>query len=187
MKIKSSIGFNTAIIANGINTDFAPSVGLGAAPTTVMMLFSGTVPTAAQLLAAADTITGQIKYDTLVANSTGRQLLAYCCYKESLIPEVRGPDHIVFPLTKAEAQGLVVNEGTPTWFVFGAVKSTATGILNKAAATPETVSGVKLGFTVMGTVGNESSNADMKIVGGAITSGAPYKFLDLDVTLNSPV
>lgn len=186
MKIKSSIGFNTAIIANGIKTDFAPVAGSGN-PTVVMMVFSGTVPTASQLLAAANSVTGQIDYAALTANSPDRQLLVYCCYKEDLTPTVRGPDHIVFPLTTAAAQGLVVNAGTPTWFLFGNVKSTnVSTITNTASGSPETVTGTKLGFTVLGTVGNESSTADMKIVGGTITTGAPYKFLDLDVTINSP-
>lgn len=182
MKIKSNVGFNLAIHGEGMYASFAAN-----APKTIMCMFSGTVPTQAQLLAAADAVTGQIDYSKLVTSVPDHALLAYCFYNELLVPQYKAPDRIAYPLTKAVAQGFAVAAGVPTWFLFAAVEAGYTDLANNATGTPEGKTGVKLGMTVLGSVGDENSSADVKIRGGAIVTGTPYKVLDIDVTVTSPV
>jgi len=181
MKVKSNIGFNLAIHGDGMYASFAAN-----APKSIMCMFSGTPPTAAQLLASADAITGQIDYTKLVNSVPDHVLLAYCFYNELLVPQYKAPDRIAYPLTKAVAQGFAIAAGAPTWFLFASVEGGDIGLANNATGTPEGKTGVKLGLTVLGSVGDENSSADVKIRGGAIVMGTPYKVLDIDVTVTSP-
>ena len=88
----------------------------------------------------------------------------------------------------ATAQGFAVAEGTPTWFLFAQVTDVGSGgLANTVAGVPEGKTGIKLGLAAIGTVGNEASTADMRLVGGNIVNGVPYKFMDVDFTINSPV
>lgn len=180
MQIKSGIGFNVALHASALVDDMTGSAG------KVMCVFSGTVPTAEQFLNSVDKITGKVDYTALVAFSPDRVLLAYCYYNETLAPVFKGPDHITYPLTKASAQGFALLEGTPTWFLFGQVTD-GTGLSNTPTGITEGKTGIKFGLACLGTVGSESSSADMRLVGGNIVTGVPYKFMDIDVTINSPV
>lgn len=180
MKIKSDIGFNVALHASAMVGDMAGSSG------KIMCVFSGTVPTAEQFLNSVDKVTGKVDYTAITAASPDRVLLAYCYYNETLTPTFKGPDHIAYPLTKATAQGFALIEGTPTWFLFGQITD-GTGLANTVGGVPEGKTGIKLGLACLGTVGNESSTADMRLVGGNIVTGVPYKFMDVEVTINSPV
>lgn len=181
MKIKSNVGFNLAIHGDGMYSPFSLN-----SAKTMMCMFSGTQPTQAQLLGAADAITGQIDYSKLMTAVPDHVLLAYCYYSEALVPQYKAPDRIAYPLTKAYAQGFAVEAGTPTWFLFGAVEAGENYLSNTPAGVPEGKTGVKLGMTIIGSVGDENSTADVKIRGGAVVLGTPYKILDIDVTVSSP-
>lgn len=178
MKIKSGVGANLAI--HGVTLRGAMNTPSG---RKLMAVYSGHVPTLEEFKSAI-TSTGVLDFKLLRDTSPDRSLVAYTVYMEALPPVILGPDHFSIPLARAAAQAIVQNPGTPTWFVFGNVDS---GALDTNANNPEASADLKLGMVFIGTVGDENSDADMKLVGGAIAGGgASYKFMDIEVTLNSP-
>ena len=188
MKIKSGYGFNTALIAEGL---------MNVPALSCMYLFSGTMPTSAQITsyllggsALYSNYGGTVRVSELLDSLTDAVPLVYARYNSQIKPVYKSPDRFTLPLTATSEQGLVLNAGTPTWFMYAVMNNTNNAtvyeMIGGTETRPDNAGGFISGFTVFGTVGNESSTADMKIVGGAVTTGTPYKFLDLDITINSP-
>lgn len=67
--------------------------------------------------------------------------------------------------------------GTPTFFV--AMKTSAAG--TDASSWAAMVSGTNLLDVIIGSVGDEDSNADLKLVGGKIVVGQGYRFTDFNI------
>jgi hypothetical protein len=188
MKIKSGLGFNAALVAEGLLTDTGMSF---------MYMFSGTMPTQAQVLAAMTggsalytNYGGTVDFTKLMTSLPDAVPLVYCRYASGVTPVYQGPDHFTLPLTATSEQGIVINAGTPTWFMYGvyhtSVNANFYAMQGGTTVRPDNTGGTLTGLTVFGSVGNENSTADMKVVGGTVTAGTPYKFLDLDITINSP-
>lgn len=68
--------------------------------------------------------------------------------------------------------------GTPTFFIAMSTIAASTDVSNYAAW----VSGSGVDTIIMGTVGDEDSNAELKLVGGKIVVGQGYRFTDLSLS-----
>lgn len=67
--------------------------------------------------------------------------------------------------------------GTPTFFIAMRASSTGTDASTWAAFT----SGSGVDEIIIGTVGNEDSDAELKLVGGSIVVGQGYRMTDLNI------
>ena len=67
--------------------------------------------------------------------------------------------------------------GTPTFFIALRTSSAGTDASTWAAFT----SGTSVDEIMIGTVGNEDSDAELKVVGGVIVSGQGYRMTDLNI------
>lgn len=68
--------------------------------------------------------------------------------------------------------------GTPTFFIAISTASVGTDASSWAAF----ISGGNAYSVIIGTVGDEDSNAEMKLVGGKIVAGQGYRFTDLAIS-----
>ena len=148
---------------------------LASGVTKFAAVYSGTPPTQAQILAATDSSSGNIKWDVLRTALADRKLLAYVNTTKPLFAVRDGIDLVRIPLAALDTPATVVASGTPTWYIFGHV---ATGAIT-SPDTPDTASGIQLGNMITGTVGNENSAADIQIMGGNIAVENGYTFMDL--------
>ena len=138
-------------------------------------VYAGTPPTKAQILAATDAATGNIKWDSLRSVMTDRVLLAYVNTAKPLIAVRDANDAARIPLAALDTPAVVVANGTPTWYIYGHLVQGAFS----GTDTPETITSVQMGNCVVGSVGDENSSADVQIVGGTISTTNGYTFMDL--------
>lgn len=68
--------------------------------------------------------------------------------------------------------------GTPTFFIALGTSTASTDASSWAAF----ISGTYAYSVIIGTVGDEDSNAEMKLVGGKIVAGQGYRFTDLAIS-----
>ena len=93
------------------------------------------------------------------------------------------------PITKVKNRKINVNftavttdligaaNGTPTFFI--ALRTSAAG--TDASTWAAFTSGTAVDEIMIGTVGNEDSDAELKVVGGVIVSGQGYRMTDLNI------
>ncbi len=67
--------------------------------------------------------------------------------------------------------------GTPTFFI--GLRTSAAG--TDASSWAAMISGSYVDEFIIGTVGNEDSDADLKLVGGSVVGGQGYRFTDLNL------
>lgn len=81
------------------------------------------------------------------------------------------------PLSVQAGQFVVAQAGTPTWFMARYTTSSAQG----NGAFTDFCSGGIAQCIITGTVGDENSNAELKIVGGTVALNAPVRAADLRI------
>jgi hypothetical protein len=80
------------------------------------------------------------------------------------------------PLSVQAGQFVVAQAGTPTWFM---ARYTSSAQSNTAFT--DFYSGGTAQVIITGTVGDENSNAELKIVGGTVALNAPVRAADLRI------
>lgn len=80
------------------------------------------------------------------------------------------------PLSVQAGQFVVAQAGTPTWFM---ARYTTSAQGNNAFS--DFYSGSNAQCIITGTVGDENSNAELKIVGGTVALNAPVRAADLRI------
>lgn len=80
------------------------------------------------------------------------------------------------PLSVQAGQFVVAKAGTPTWFM---ARYTSSAQSNTAFT--DFCSGSTAQCIITGTVGDENSNAELKIVGGTVALNAPVRAADLRI------
>ncbi|QYW04754.1 hypothetical protein MPK74_gp086 [Erwinia phage pEa_SNUABM_7] len=142
-------------------------------------LFNGTMPTDDQILA----LLGSSQLPTWTAAAvapfaTASNFLGdLACL--SIVPTI-DPDalSLVIPLSSQANNFVIATSGTPTWFMMRlcAAASAGSAFANWSAST--TCSAL-----VWGTVGDENSTADLKIVGGTVTANVAVRPSDIRIKL----
>ncbi|QZE55943.1 hypothetical protein pEaSNUABM52_00085 [Erwinia phage pEp_SNUABM_52] len=144
-----------------------------------LALFSGTMPTDDQLTALLGTASQSVLWSagTIAAFATTGNFLADVVFPQSFVPVTDIENmQMSFPLSAQTATFTAAQAGTPTWFLLR---------ISSAAQTSDAWAGFSSGTNaytiIVGTVGDENSAADLKIVGGAVTMNtlAPIRPMDL--------
>lgn len=161
----------------------------------VLYLIEGTMPSEAlitQWLKTNPHVVGATSYEPginfadLWANSpSNKKLLAAFPYQQAVIAEKAGPNGLKIKLSAADvaswanggatATGQIIAAGTPTWFVLAFCDTAVlrTDQNNFFSLTTQRA----LGQCIIGTVGDENSNADLKVLGGQILSAGTVSAL----------
>lgn len=141
-------------------------------------LFSGTPPTDDQLTALNTTTASQFTWtaSTISAFAAQYQMLANCAV-QAITPTMDYDNNILsLPLGGQSSLATVAAAGTPTWFMLR---------MTTAAQTSDAWGGFSNGniatVVITGTVGDENSNADMRILGGTVALNQPVRLADLRI------
>lgn len=177
--MRVSKAFNSFQAMAALNFRMVPGSYV-AANTTHIALFSGTPPTDDQLTALLFTTANQIAWSStaIAAFATQSNFLGDVVLNQ-FIP-VMDYDNNVFQLSFSSQPNIisVSTSGTPTWFLMR-VTSTAAG----GDAWNNFIAGTN-GYVIMtGTVGDENSSADMRILGGSVTAAQPVRIADMRIKL----
>lgn len=153
--------------------------------TKLLLVFSGSAqPTEADLdaIKALDT-EGNVRVNNLISWATGRgdTLLNFNAYGSSLAPRFPNFKFVQWPLSESSELFRQVAEDTPTWFAFLVLDANigSSEIVEADLATTTTKSNV----SYLGTVGDEESEADMKILGGYVDN-REYSTTDLEIAFS---
>ncbi|QZE59659.1 hypothetical protein pEaSNUABM39_00079 [Erwinia phage pEa_SNUABM_39] len=174
--MRVSKAYNSFMAMVAINTRLSPGSS-SAANTTHIGLFNGTMPTDAQLSALITPIANAVTWSsaTIAPFATATNFLGdLMC---GAMPIVMDYDNNVIQLPFSAQQNLatIATSGTPTWFMMRL----------SAASAADTFAGFAGGGTgyviIVGTVGDENSTADLKIVGGTVTAGQPLRLADMRI------
>lgn len=174
--MRVSKAYNSFMAMVSLNTRFSPGSN-SAANTPHLALFNGAMPTDAQLMAlttvAANSITwtaAAIAPFATAANFLGNVMCG-------VMPIAMDYDNNVIQLPFSSQQNLmtIATSGTPTWFM---MRLSAAQAVDTFAG----FSGGGVGYVVIvGTVGDENSTADLKILGGTVTAGQPVRASDMRI------
>lgn len=174
--MRVSKAYNSFMTMVALNTRFTPGASsAGNAPH--IGLFNGTVPTDAQLSALMTTVANAITWSpaAIAPFATAANFLGdLMC---GTMPIVMDYDNNVIQLPFSAQQNLatIATSGTPTWFMMRLA----------AAQAVDTFAGFSGGGTgyvvIVGTVGDENSTADLKIMGGTVTAGQPLRLADMRI------
>lgn len=141
-------------------------------------LFSGTPPTDDQLQAMIATANSQIAWtaSTISAFATSANFLGDVALA-SFTPALDIDNNtLLIPLSAQANLATVASTGTPTWFMLR---------LTSATTATDTFVGFTTGTNayviITGTVGDENSAADMKVLGGTVTVGQPLRIADMRI------
>lgn len=143
-------------------------------------LFSGTPPTDDQLqtmLATTNTMTSW-SASLISAFATQTNFLGNVALG-AFVPTMDFDNNVMnLPLSAQPNLFTIATSGTPTWFMLRQCSASIT-----ADAWANFVSGTNLYNCIVGTVGDENSAADLKIVGGTVTAGQPLRVPDMRIKL----
>lgn len=152
----------------------------------ILAVFTGLPPTEAELetMKAADSggnndVRTKAVFDWAAANN--RTCLQVTAYGNEL--QSRFPNHkiIQWPLSESAADFQFIEEGTPGWFVMFVTQSSIDA--STMTITDITTSDLRSWVTYFGDVGNEESEADLKILGGYLDQ-REYSATDFDVAFS---
>lgn len=112
------------------------------------------------------------------ASTRGDTLLNFNVYGSSMMPRFPNYNFVQWPLSESVELFRQVNEGTPTWFAFLVLD----GDIGSSVVTESDLPSIteKSNVSYLGTVGDEESEADMKLLGGFVDS-REYSTTDLEV------
>lgn len=140
-------------------------------------LFSGTPPTDDRLITMVTTASSITNISSAIAEwATSANFLADL--NVQAVTSVVDVETMTWnvPLSVQAGQFVVAQAGTPTWFMARYTRSTSGG-----NAFSDFYSGGELFGIITGTVGDENSDAELKIVGGTVALNAPVRAADLRI------
>lgn len=136
----------------------------------VMWVFSGTIPTKAQLTALIQA-DGAISSNALKALGTLRLSVAY---PATITPKKINADMLRWELAQRNEAFTTHSPGVANWFVFMYVQTT----INEPTYTTD----AKIYQAFIGTVGDIGApNVDMELLGGQVESDKIYKTVDFEI------
>lgn len=140
-------------------------------------LFSGTPPTDDRLITMLTTASSIPNISSAIAEwATSANFLADL--NVQAVTSVVDVETMTWnvPLSVQAGQFVVAQAGTPTWFM---ARYTTSAQGNNAFT--DFYSGGNAQCIITGTVGDENSNAELKIVGGTVALNAPVRAADLRI------
>ena len=175
--MRASKAFNSSMAMAALFQRITAGASLGANLMHVA-LFSGTPPTDDQLTALNTTSASQFTWNAaaISAFAVQAQMLANCAV-QAITPTMDFDNNILsLPIGGQSNLATVAAAGTPTWFMLR---------MTTAASTADTwagfIGGTNATVIITGTVGDENSNADMKILGGTVALNQPVRLADLRI------
>lgn len=177
--MRVSKAYNTLQSQIALCTRMSPGSFVGG-NLTHLALFSGTPPTDEQLqalLTTANTLTtwsaAAISAFATPTNFLGNVSLG------TFTPTMDYDNNVLnLPLSSQPNVFNIAASGTPTWFMLRQC-SAGTAVDNWTGFT----TGTNLHNCIVGTVGDENSNADLKILGGAVVAGQLLRVADMRIKL----
>lgn len=177
--MRVSKAFNSLQAMVALNWRMVPGAYV-AANTAHVALFSGTPPTDDQLTAMLSTASGSTTWSAApisqfatLSNFLGDVVL------NQFIP-VMDYDNNILQLPFSSQPNLITipTSGTPTWFLMR-----VTSVASAGDAWANFAAGTNCYVLMTGTVGDENSSADMRILGGAVTAAQPVRIADMRIKL----
>lgn len=155
---------------------------LGTATTKLLIVFAGgTQPTSDDIAAikALSSDGGTITVKNLLSWASGRgdQVLNFNAYGTDMKPSFPNHKFVRWPLTQSKELFRQVDEGTPTWFAWLVLESNEGS--NTITYSDIQSMDVESEVTCLGTVGDEESEADLKLLGGYVDE-REYSTTDLE-------
>lgn len=150
-----------------------------------VQLLSGPRPTKAQIQASIYTYGGNdvVYYGTLLTNlqaQLGGKLVISMSNPATVLPVTWTHDRFMLAFSELTDQTASLQDDAPTWgLIYLFHKGGGAGAVALNSWTPR----VLLYFTV----GDENSDADMKIKGGFIPKGTPWRINDVDITITGGI
>lgn len=175
--MRASKAFNSSMAMAALFQRITSGANVGANLIHVA-LFSGTPPTDDQLTAMNAATASQFTWNAaaISAFAVQAQMLANCAV-QSIMPVMDFDNNILsLPIGGQANLATVAAAGTPTWFMLR-MTTTASASDNWAGFT----AGGNATIVITGTVGDENSNADMKILGGTVALNQPVRLADLRI------
>lgn len=141
-------------------------------------LFSGTPPTDDQLQTLLATTNTMTSWSASLISAFATQSNFLGNVTLGAFTPTMDYDNNVFNLPLSAQPNLftIATSGTPTWFM---LRQCSAAITTDAWA--NFVQGTNLYNCLVGTVGDENSAADLKIVGGTVTAGQPVRVPDMRI------
>ena len=145
---------------------------------THVALFSGTPPTDDQLQTLLGTTNTMTSWSaTLIAAFATQTNFLGNVALGAYVPTMDYDNNVLnLPLSAQPNLFTIATSGTPTWFM---LRQCSAAITQDAWA--NFVQGTNLYNCIIGTVGDENSAADLKIVGGTVTAGQPLRIPDMRI------
>ncbi|QZE59992.1 hypothetical protein pEaSNUABM35_00075 [Erwinia phage pEa_SNUABM_35] len=175
--MRVSKAYNSFMAMAALNNRLPPN-GNTAVNAAHIALFSGTPPTDAQLNAMIGTAGQAITWSAAAISSfaTATNFLGdVMCGVMTVTMDIDN-NVMQLPFSAQTNLATIASSGTPTWFMMR---------LASAASAVDTFAGFAAGgsayVVITGTVGDENSNADLKIVGGTVVAGQPLRLADMRI------
>lgn len=146
---------------------------VGSGRTKAIGLFSGPVPDFVTNTKTAQRSGGSLAGSDLLANLDPSVVLHGVGIFDDAIPVLSEGTTKVLQLSSVDQDVVGLVDGTPTWFYFRVSDTTTTSA---------NLSGLQAGnaiYYIVGTVGNETSDADLRILGGQVKQSQTYRCTDL--------
>lgn len=176
MRVSASFNSNQSLV-NLLNR-FVPGTAINDNLLHVG-LFTGTMPTDDQInamLVAAQAISWSSTATSAFATSANFLGDVNCL---SITPVIDTDAlNFVLPLSAQANNFTIATSGTPTWFMARLCSAAQAG-----AAFANWAAGTNCYAMIYGTVGDENSTADLKIVTGTVTAGMPVRPSDIRIKI----
>lgn len=149
-----------------------------------VQLLSGPRPTKAQIQASIYTYGGNdvVYYGTLLTNlqaQLGGKLVISMSNPALVLPVTWTHDRFSLAFSEITDQTASLQDDAPTWGLIY--------LFHKGGATSGALSSWTPRVLLYFTVGDENSAADMKIKGGFIPKGTPWRINDVDITITGGI
>ena len=149
-----------------------------------VQLLSGPRPTKAQIQASIYTYAGNdVVYDgTLLTNlqaQLGGKLVISMRNPALVLPVTWTHDRFSLAFSEITDQTASLQDDAPTWGLIY--------LFHKGGAAASSIGGWTPRVLLYFTVGDENSDADMKIKGGFIPKGTPWRINDVDITITGGI
>ncbi|EBY9527524.1 hypothetical protein D5P86_00900 [Salmonella enterica subsp. enterica serovar Infantis] len=177
--MRVSKAFNSLQAMVALNWRMVPGAYV-AANTAHIALFSGTPPTDDQLAAMFSTTSGSTTWSSAAISqfATQSNFLGDVVLNQ-FIPNMDYDNNVLqLPFSSQPNLITVPTSGTPTWFLMR-----VTSVASAGDAWANFIAGTNCYVLMTGTVGDENSSADMRILGGTVTVAQPVRIADMRIKL----
>ncbi|QZE56278.1 hypothetical protein pEaSNUABM3_00081 [Erwinia phage pEa_SNUABM_3] len=177
--MRVSKAFNSLQGMIALNWRLVP--GSAASANTVhIALFSGTPPTDDQLQAMLSTTNTMFTWSAAALSSFATQSnFLGDATLSSFVPNMDYDNNIInLPFSSQPNTMTIATSGTPTWFLMR-----VTSVASAGDSWTNFVAGTNCYALMTGTVGDENSTADLRILGGTVTAGQPVRVADMRIKL----